>query len=360
MHALHALSPVPAAGLADGAVSLTPLDMLSVVHAAGADTIPFLQGQLTQDVKSLGAQQARLAGYCTAKGRLLASGVVWMDNARTEPQAADGGCYLMVSSDLAAAFQKRLSMFVLRAKVKLAAAPLKVIGVTARQGGVAALNAAFGDLPRGAWDRVDLPSGTWIAAPAAAESADGVHARWWWVGTEDTVAAAIGMLGATALRADASAWQADDIAAGLPWIIAATQDVFVPQTVNLELVGGVSFTKGCYPGQEVVARSHYLGKLKRRMFRGTARAADVQATQMQPAALPGTDIFHSADPAQPCGRVVNAAVSAQPGDAAPSQLAVLFESTFVSMESGTVHLGAADGPVLTVLPLPYPLADKGA
>lgn len=360
MHALHALSPVPAAGLADGAVALTPLDMLSVVHAAGADTLTFLQGQLTQDVKSLNAHQARLAGYCTAKGRLLASGVVWMDNARTEPQAADGGYYLMVSSDLAAAFQKRLSMFVLRAKVKLATAPLKVIGVMAGPGGVTALNAAFGDLPRGAWDRVDLPSGTWIAAPAAAQAADGVQARWWWVGTEDAVGAAIAALGAAALRADTSAWQADDIAAGLPWITAATQDVFVPQTVNLELVGGVSFTKGCYPGQEVVARSHYLGKLKRRMFRGTAQAGDVRAGNLQPGALPGTDIFHSADPAQPCGRVVNAAWSGQAGDAAASQVAVLFESTFVSMESGTVHLGAVDGPVLNVLPLPYPLADKGA
>jgi folate-binding protein YgfZ len=355
MLALHALSPVPAAGLADGAVALTPLDMLSVVHAAGADTITFLQGQLTQDVKSLGAHQARLAGYCTAKGRLLASGVVWTDSL-----AADGGCYLMVSSDLAAAFQKRLSMFVLRAKVKLTAAPLVAIGVTARPGGVATLNAAFGDLPRGAWDRVDLPSGTWIAAPAAVESADGVQARWWWVGTEDALGAAVAALGAAAFRAVPSAWQADDIAAGLPWITAATQDVFVPQTVNLELVGGVSFTKGCYPGQEVVARSHYLGKLKRRMFRGTARAADVHAKGIQPAALPGTDIFHRADPAQPCGRVVNAAMSGPANDPATSHLAVLFESTFVSMESGSVHLGAADGPALTVLPLPYPLADKGA
>jgi len=261
----------------------------------------------------------------------------------------------MVAADLAAAFQKRLSMFVLRAKVKLAPAPLKVLGVTADDAGAAALAAAFGPLPRGVWERADLPSGTWITAPVVGSQEVGAQdvspqARWWWIGTEDTLNAAIATLGANAFQADPAAWRADDIAAGLPWILASTQDVFVPQTVNLELVGGVSFTKGCYPGQEVVARSHYLGKLKRRMFRGTATTAGQDA-----AALPGTDIFHSADPAQPCGRVVNASPLAS-GEAT---VAVLFESSFASMEGGSVHLGAADGPRIDVLPLPYPLAVKG-
>ena len=83
--------------------------------------------------------------------------------------------------------------------------------------------------------------------------------------------------GGALTRTDADAWRAADLAAGIPWIGAATQDLFIPQTVNLELIQGVSFTKGCYPGQEVVARSHYRGTVKRRMAYGASRRAPRKA-----------------------------------------------------------------------------------
>lgn len=339
MLALQSLSAAQSGSLSEGKVLLTPLARLAVLQATGADTVEFLQGQLTQDVKTLSANDARLTGYCTAKGRLLASGVIWK---ALVTDAGDPVGQMLVDAEVAPAFQKRLSMFVLRAKVKLAPTALKVVGVTAEETAIAPLENALGKLPRAAWIRTELPSGTWIAAPQGDAAA-----RWWWVATEAQFDAAAASLADLAVTADAQDWAAADIAAGLPWITAATQDVFVPQTVNLELVGGVSFTKGCYPGQEVVARSHYLGKLKKRMFRGMSGGSGLDA-----AALPGADVFHSGDPAQPCGRVVNAA-------AAGAQIALLFESTFRSMEDGSLHLGTADGPAIDVLALPYPVAEKG-
>ena len=173
---------------------------------------------------------------------------------RAPPGADDAPqLYGLVRQDLSQALIKRLSMFVLRAKVKLAPAPLNVAGVQASAEDAAALEAVTGALPRAAWQRADLPSGTWIAAP----SADG-RLRWWWIASDAQLDAAAPLAAVLGL-APASQWQVADLAAGIPWIATATQDVFIPQTVNLELIQGVSFTKGCYPGQEVVARSHYRG-----------------------------------------------------------------------------------------------------
>jgi folate-binding protein YgfZ len=335
MSDLQILASVPDSVLSDGRILLADLDHLAVLQAAGADTVEFLHGQLTQDVKSLGGHDARLAGYCTAKGRLLASAIVWKSAAADTPALS-----LLVDAAVAPSLQKRLTMFVLRSKVKFAALPLHVIGVTAGPQALEALQAALGPLSAEPWSRTETASGTWIAAPRVNDVA-----RWWWLADEQQLSAAVSTLSPFASRVAADDWKAADVEAGLPWISVSTQDLFVPQTVNLELVGGVSFTKGCYPGQEVVARSHYLGKLKRRMFAGHA-GGDLDA-----AALPATDIYHSEDPSQPSGRVVNAARTAH-------GVAMLFESTLASVKSGTLHLGAADGPLVALQALPYPLDDK--
>jgi folate-binding protein YgfZ len=143
-------------------------------------------------------------------------------------------------------------------------------------------------------------------------------------------------------------WQAADLAAGIPWVGISTQDMFIPQSVNLDLIGGINFTKGCYPGQEVVARSHYLGKLKRRMAYGVVSVWD------QPSVMPGTDIFlHQPDqqPGEPCGRVVEDAIDG-------STLSVLFEVAIKAQqaalqETGKLCLGSATGPTIQLQPLPY-------
>lgn len=329
MHAFH--SSIPAR--AEGCAQVAPLEDFLVFSASGADALTFLHGQLTQDVTGLPQDAARLAGYCTAKGRLLATLVMW----RAAPGGADDApqLYGMVRQDLAQALLKRLSMFVLRAKAKLAPMPLHVAGVTASATEAAALEVAAGALPREPWQRADLPSGTWIAAPSA-----DARLRWWWIASDQQLEQSAALAGVLGL-ASAAQWHAADLAAGIPWIMAATQDVFIPQTVNLDLIQGVSFTKGCYPGQEVVARSHYRGTVKRRMAFGTIADAAVQGQT-----LAGVDVYDATQPGEPTGRIVDAASE-------PGVVSVLFETTLAALPEGDLRLGAADGPRISAAPLPY-------
>lgn len=306
---------------------------MRIISATGEDALTFLHGQLTQDVVGQPADRASLAGYCTAKGRLLATLVMWRTPA--EPAEPAGvRWHALVRADLAEALVKRLSMFVLRAKAKLSvSAALHAFGVRASAEQAAVLqSAAGGGLPDQPWQRVDLPTGTWIAAP----SADGP--RWWWIASDAQLEANRHMA-AQLGRGSTQDWQAADLAAGIPWIGSLTQDLFIPQTVNLELAGGVSFTKGCYPGQEVVARSHYRGTVKRRMAYGRLDGTGA-------AVRPGLDVYDARDAREPTGRVVDAA-----GDA------LLFETTLASLSEGDLRLGSADGPGIRVLPLPYALSE---
>ncbi len=269
-----------------------------VIRAAGPDAASFLQSQLTQDVQGLDAHRAALAGWCSAKGRLLASFVVWRP-------AADE-VLLACSADLLPAALKRLSMFVLRAKCKLsdASAELALHGIA----GTAATAAAW----RCAEDLIGLPPVRGTAR-----------------------ALRVGALPALP-PLDANAWSWLEVASGVPRIVAATAEQFVPQMVNFEVVGGVNFQKGCYPGQEVVARSQYRGTLKRRAFVFESPAA----------ATPAQEIFHSADREQPAGMVVNAA-------SWQGRHLLLAEVKLAAQGDGTLHLGAADGPQLSRADMPY-------
>ncbi len=301
------------------------LDDLSVLQAAGADTVPFLQGQLTNDIAGAAPDQSRLAGYCTAQGRLLATMVAWHGVASAE--SAPTVCAL-VKHDLMASLIKRLSMFVLRAKVKFVPATLQVVGVTAAPGQLEALGAAIGQaLPSVPWQVIQSATGTWIRAPGT-----GIL-RWWWIAGPEHAAGCGGLTGQL-VRASPAAWHVEDLKAGLPWIEASTQDLFIPQTLNLDLIEGVSFTKGCYPGQEIVARSHYRGTVKRRMALG------VCTTDL--AVHGGIDVYDGTAPEQPCGRVINAAGAY-----------VLFEAPFDAVDHAALHIGSAHGPALTSEPLPY-------
>jgi folate-binding protein YgfZ len=276
----------------DGAVRLHDW---GVIRAAGPDATTFLHSQLTQDIERLEQGRAQLAGYCSAKGRLLATFVVW--------RAARDELLLACSADLLAATLKRLSMFVLRAKCKLsdATAEMPLHGVA----GPAAMDAPL---------------------RLADALIDG-----------RTVARALQTGTAPALPTiDAAGWAWLEVASGVPRIVAATAEQFVPQMVNFELVRGVNFQKGCYPGQEVVARSQYRGTVKRRAF--------VFASPV--AAAPGQELFHSGEPAQPAGLVANAATW-QGGHL------VLAEVKLAALDHGSLHLGAADGPLLARGAMPY-------
>ncbi len=303
--------------------SVVALDDLAVISIHGDDAISFLNGQLTHDIAGLAPGQARLTGYCTAKGRLLATLIVWVDN--TQP----GQLYALIKADIAQAIIKKLSMFVLRAKVKLSLADARVYGVAEPASDQTAQDPTYHVRP----DTKDV----WIAAPSAGP------VRYWVVacGAEAFSESTEEPSGTDA----AQRWQAQDIAAGLPWIQASTQDVFIPQTLNLDLIDGVSFTKGCYPGQEVVARSHYRGTVKRRMAYGVAQADQSLAPQ-EPQAIAGTDIFNANKPDSPCGRVINAAF-------ASNAWHFLLEIQLADLSDADFRLGASDGPAITLRPLPY-------
>ena len=305
---------------------------LAVIEIKGADAVSFIQGQVTNDIAGAPAGQARLAGYCTAQGRLLATLVMWRDpqtHAQDEPAVR-----AIVRADIAAALIKRLGMFVLRAKARLALLPLAVAGVTARTDACAALESALGQpLPRLPLHVLSNESGTWIAVPGAPVR------RWWWVAPAATPQACETIAGELC-PGDPNQWQVDDIEAGLPWIQAGTQDLFIPQTVNLDLIDGVSFTKGCYPGQEIVARSHYRGTLKRRMALGSLEGAIAGAID------PGADLFDAHVAGEPCGRIINIAT-------AHGVTVALFEATFDALAHGALHATSPTGPLITPRALPY-------
>ncbi len=303
---------------------LAPLSELGVVCVSGADAVSFLQSQLTNDVSRLTPGQVQLSGYCTPKGRLLATFHQW----RT-----DEGVFLRMPREIIGSVVKRLSMFVLRAKAK-------VTDVSDAWAVYALLGESTELLQDAGLSSPDAP---WTSTTAGSVRVDRL------LSTPDGVARYLLTLPRESqlpmpeeiARVSSGHWWLSEIDAAVPTIFAATQEKFVPQMINLEVLGGVDFKKGCYPGQEIVARSQYLGKLKRRM-----NIAQVDATDVHPAA----DVYHS-NAAQPIGTVVMAAASPAGGSS------LLFEAPIDRLESGSLHLRSIEGPQLSVRRLPYALFD---
>ncbi|HEY9025938.1 MAG TPA: folate-binding protein, partial [Burkholderiaceae bacterium] len=309
-----------ASSLVLGAPAAVRLADWGVIRAKGEDCATFLNGQLTQETLGLEPGVVRLAGYCSPKGRLLASFVMW--------RAAADEILLACSADLLAPTLKRLSMYVLRAKCKLtdASSEIALWGVVLP--GVPGTVSADAGTPRAPYASAPIGAGT-VLRLADAEGC----ARLMWAAPADAPPPWEPTL-------PADAWNWLEVVSGVPRIVAGTVEAFVPQMVNLELVGGVNFKKGCYPGQEVVARSQYRGTLKRRMFLAEGEAA----------ATAGADVFAAADPSQPAGQVVLAASLAQPAGA---RHAALVEMKRALAGEGELRLGAIDGPALRLRDLPY-------
>lgn len=300
---------------------IAPLSHLGILAVDGEDAASFLHNQLTNDVLGLNVTAARLAGYCSPKGRLLATVQVWQSGERI---------FLLLPNDILPAIQKRLQMFVLRAKVKLAdvSDSMGIIGLV--NPATSLLATHFPDLPQEAYAMRQSTEGVLIRQPDASGMI-----RYLWVTSPQQAQDVIN----AAQPVQASLWRWSEIQAGIAQITLPTQEQFVPQMLNFEIVGGVNFRKGCYPGQEIVARSQYLGKFKRRMMLATIDA---------PEAAAGAEVFSASDPEQPCGMLVNA-------EKGPDGVIACLVEVKLDAMGQTVHLGAADGPLLTFGSLPYPL-----
>lgn len=290
------------------------LPHLGIIRVVGDDAVSFLQGQLTQDVALMSLSQARLAAFCNAKGRMQASFIVFK---RSQQEVL-----LVCSRDILAQTLKRLSMFVLRAKARLtdASAEFSLLGIV---GG--AIESIATDA-HGIWTKVDIDAQNLIFLPAAADLARAL----WCAPAADPLPAV--------KELPAGIWEWLEVQSGIAMISQPVFEAFVPQMLNYESVGGVNFKKGCYPGQEVVARSQFRGTLKRRAYLAHAPCA-MQA---------GDNVFVGGDE-QPCGTVAQAAAAPSGGfDAIVSMQISAFEA-------GGVRLGAVDGPEISLSATPYPL-----
>lgn len=282
-----------------------------VIAVSGSDARAFLHGQLTSDIAHLPADEARPAGWCSAKGRLLATFVV---------VPHEDGFLLQLALDLVPAVAKRLRMFVLRSKVTLADASAEWAQFGIWGGGAAERLRELG---------IETPGPDLGIARAADLIAIRLQAQRHLLLLRGAQRVQIGI---RLPQGEAAGWALEEIRAGRPHITQATQDLFVPQMVSLERLGGLDFKKGCYPGQEIVARAQYRGQLKRRM---------VRLRSSRPL-RPGQDLYSDDIAGQPSGTVVNAAG----GEA----LAVLQIAT---LESRAAVRAEAGGAALEVLPLPY-------
>ena len=308
-----------------------------LIIVEGEDAASFLQNQLTNSVLGLtavappaiasGPDAVRLVGYCSPKGRLIAS--AWLGLFST---VDDGKRFcLFISKDIAASTAKRLAMFVLRSKVTVTDATSDW--------------AITGYCTSGTLDDLEVDKTSILLQLPDVVTAGVAMQR---VLIAQPIASDVAPIEATSEDA-AILWRSLEIMSAIPRIVAATQDQFVPQMVNFESVYGIDFKKGCYPGQEIVARSQYRGAIKRRL-----QLAHCPIDQLENAPTgPGSEIFHADDAGQPAGMVVLSA----PSIANTRRMDFQIEIKTELQAGGTFHLGTPDGPILMLDQLPYPLIE---
>ncbi len=307
-----------------GGTILCDLSHVGLIQAYGDDTVSFLQGQLTNDVSAIDAGHSQLAAFCNPKGRALATFRLFH---------RDQTIYMTVACDLLEETLKRLRMYVLRSKVTLedgndALVRFGISGSSAEE----ELEQALGGYPAAVDEVATLGGVTVIRTP-------GPFPRFEMYGELDEMAKLWTALNVRCAPVGAENWRLLDILAGIPTVSAKTRELFVPQMINYEIIGGVSFQKGCYTGQEVVARMHYLGAPKRRMFLVHFDIDDLPT--------PGTKLY-TTEEEQSVGNIV---MSAHHPDGGVETLAVL--KTAYAEGDYPILLGDLDGPAGKVTPPPY-------
>jgi tRNA-modifying protein YgfZ len=318
-------------------LSICVLEEYGLLSVLGPDARPFLNAQTTNDVLKLGDDGVQLDGYCTPKGRLLASFIEW---------PSPDGIYLAIARELAPPIAKRLATYVFRSKLKVLDESSIWMALGLQGSAVAGALARLGMSVPAPWQYVRHENRTALALPNIANG----HARpeprvmLWIARTE--FEQVYRLLKGTWVSTQS--WRAAEIEAGLPRIVAASAELFVPQMLNFDLINAVNFKKGCYPGQEIVARSQYLGKLKRRMLKGSTGTLPAPGDDVHvPGASPGS--------LEPVGKVVMAA--ARPGGSQPFVMLMELQLGHADSSELTVR-GAAV--TLEALPYAFPVEDPSA
>ena len=316
------------AALREGTV-LCDLSHLGLIQATGEDAAAFLHGQFCNDVLALSESNVQWNGWCSPKGRLLATLFAW---------PSGHGLFLMLPRSLQPAIQKRLQMFVLRAKVKLTDESdtwvrFGVAGRTAES----LLHDVAGTVPEKTMSSAHVDTGRIIKLAAN---------RYAVIARPDNAVLLWHQLAGKAVLVGAPIWDWLSIQEGIITVLPETQDAFVPQMANFELVGGVSFKKGCYPGQEIVARTQYRGILKRRMV-----LAHIDITTSP---IPGEKLFSAAFGDQAAGEIAN--VAPAPGGG----FDMLIVAQIAAISDNNLKYAAAEGLNVNINSLPYavPLASS--
>ncbi|KPK09673.1 MAG: hypothetical protein AMJ68_11485 [Acidithiobacillales bacterium SG8_45] len=312
-----------------GAVStdnvLIDLSHLGLLRATGEDAKSFLLSQLTNDLNQVTESRSQISAYCTPKGRMLALFRIFIHRDQLMLQAP---------ASVIDAVLPRLRMYVMRAKVVLEPAnDLVSIGLSGPDSETM-LADQFDGLPANPGDAAQTGQVSVVRLA-------GPHPRFLVTGETDAIIDLWQQLSGRCSVAGSAAWSWLDIMAGQPSVVPQTSEVFVPQMANLDVIDGVNFKKGCYPGQEIVARMQYLGKLKQRMYRAHI---DIDTRPS-----PGDSLFAPSFREQSAGTVVDAQVSPEGGF---DFLAVI---QIRAADEGELHLGATDGPLIRLLDLPYEL-----
>jgi len=327
---------------------LCDLGQFGTLRVSGEEAQSFLQNLLSNDIRDVSDSRAQFSSFNTAKGRMLATLLIWRE----------GDDYLLqLPHVLIEPMRKKLGMYVLRAKVKITDASDEIVslglsGANAQE----ILTGQFGELPQEPMGIVHPSTGSGRTA-SLFESIIRIGDTRFQVNTGAQQAQALWQtLSQRARPVGSVCWDWLNIRSGIPVILPQTQEKFVPQMVNFDLIGGVSFKKGCYPGQEIVARMQYLGQLKRRMYlvhinRAHIDGAHIDGAHIDSSGIPqaGDELFSADMEGQPSGMIVNATPA--PGGGWD----VLAVVHIASRETQTVHWKSLQGEALEFLPLPYPL-----
>ncbi len=315
------------------------LPSYQVITVSGKDAANFLNRQFTKEVLNADYNRAFFSGYCSAKGKLLATLLFWKQRRIQKTEEIQ----ILIRSDLLSSFIDRISIFILREDVIFTIQELQILGIIALKNSLTKLEEKIqSKLPCGVWELSESPIGIWISYPCA----DQEKLRWFWITKNQTcfpLYQSKNLHQSGVINEAENLWRGFDLALGLPWISKSIQNIFIPQAVNLDLVGGISFNKGCYPGQEVIARIHYRGALKRRMFHGLLSSSDPSWKFSDP--LIGKDIIDGEKKNQTCGRIVDSLIT-------PKSAEILFELNINSAASKKLCLEKKNGAFIQILNFP--------